>query len=53
VVAIEWRQWHYARRQRTWFKKEPWWQRHDAALGTDALLERVVAPGLFSDGAGM
>jgi tRNA dimethylallyltransferase len=21
----------YARRQRTWFKKEPWWQRLDAS----------------------
>jgi tRNA dimethylallyltransferase len=37
VDAIERRWWQYARRQRTWFRKEPWWHRLDAALGTDAL----------------
>lgn len=32
---------HYARRQRTWFKKEPWWRRLDAAAPN--LLEEALA----------
>jgi len=43
IEAIARRQWQYARRQRTWFKKEPWWERFDAALGTAAIASRLGA----------
>ena len=43
VEKVARRQWQYARRQRTWFKKEPWWERFDAALGTEAILSRILS----------
>jgi tRNA dimethylallyltransferase len=33
----------YARRQRTWFKKEPWWTRIDADADTDAVVAAALA----------
>lgn len=41
VEIIEKRQWQYARRQRTWFKKEPWWERAAATRPIDELVVRA------------